>query len=238
MARIQVLQNAPCETLGIIAQVLQSYGLEPVCVHTYAGEPVPRHLKGMAGLIVLGGPMGVYEVNRYPFLGDAMRLIEQALKRECPFLGICLGSQMLATVLGATVRQGRKKEIGWHPVELTGEAHADPCWQGIPHSFMAFHWHGDLFDLPARATHLASSALTSCQAFVHQGRAYGILFHLEVTEKLIGDMVSAFAGELRREGLDGQEILDPIPLYLHPLQQVGRSVFQNWAALCLEAADR
>jgi len=237
MAKIWVLQNAQCENLGIIAQVLRSYGLEPACLRTFAGQPVPRRMKNAAGLIVMGGPMSVYEHNRHPFLLDAMRLIDQALKHERPVLGICLGSQLLAAVLGATVQQGKQKEIGWHPVKLAGDARADLLWSGVPPSFTAFHWHGDVFDLPDSAASLASSALTPCQAFVHGISAYGILFHMEVTEKIVGDMVSTFADELRQEGMDGAEIVEQTREHLHDLQHVGWTVFQNWAALCLEAMD-
>jgi GMP synthase (glutamine-hydrolysing) len=237
MAKIRVLQNVQCENLGIISQVLQSYGLEPEYIHTYAGEPVPKYMKDAAGLIVLGGPMSVYEINQHPFLTDAMRLIDQALKHEQPVLGICLGSQLLATVLGATVTRGVRKEIGWHPIELTGAARDDLLLSGVPRSFTSLHWHGDIFDLPAGATHLASSALTPCQAFVHGLGAYGILFHMEVTEKIVQDMVSSFADELAHEGLDGQEIIDEIHQQIHGLQSIGRTVYQNWATLCLEVMD-
>lgn len=235
MAKIWVLQNVQPENLGIIAQVLQSYGLEPEYVHTYAGEPVPKYMKDAAGLIVLGGPMGVYELNQHPFLMDAMRLIDQALKHDQPVLGICLGSQLLATALGATVQKGTQKELGWHPVELTAAAPNDLLWSDSPRTFTAYHWHGDVFDLPSGATALASSALTPCQAFVHGIGAYGVLFHMEVTEKIIGDMVSFFADEVRKEGMDGREIVEQAGEYLHDLQHVGWMVFQNWAALCLEA---
>ena len=237
MAKIWVLQNVQCENLGIISQVLQSYGLEPEYIHTYAGEPVPKYMKDAAGLVVLGGPMGVYEINQHPFLTDAMRLIDQALKHEQPILGICLGSQLLATVLGATVTRGEKKEIGWYPVELTGAARDDLLLSDAPRGFTPLHWHGDLFDFPADAIHLASSAITPCQAFVHGLSAYGILFHMEVTEKIVQDMVSSFADELAHEGLDGQEILDEIHQQIHGLQSIGRTVYQNRATLCLETMD-
>lgn len=236
MARICVLQNVAGENLGIIAQVLQSTGLEPEYVRTWAGDPVPRYMKDAAGLVVLGGPMGVYDAPRLPFLMDSMRLIDQALKHERPVLGICLGSQLLATVLGSTVRRAGRRELGWLPVALTGDAHADLLWSGSPHRFTAFHWHGDVFDLPAGGTRLASSELTDCQAFVHGLGAYGFLFHLEVTEKTVSDMVGAAADELSQAGADGSEIVGQTPAQIHGLHAVGRPVFQNWAALCLEAA--
>ena len=167
MARLWVLQNTQPEDLGLAGQVFQSYGLEPAYVRTFAGEEVPRYMGDAAGLVVLGGPMGVYEHNRYPFLEAAMRLIDQALKEETPVLGVCLGSQLLAAVLGASVTHGPQKEIGWHPVELNAAASDDLLMADMERSFVGYHWHGDIFEVPQSATALASSAQTACQAFVH-----------------------------------------------------------------------
>ena len=185
MARLWVLQNTQPEDLGLAGQVFQSYGLEPAYVGTFAGEEVPRYMGDAAGLVVLGGPMGVYEHNRYPFLEAAMRLIDQALKEEKPVLGVCLGSQLLAAVLGASVTHGPQKEIGWHPVELNAAASDDLLMADMERSFVGYHWHGDIFEVPQSATALASSAQTACQAFVHGLSAYGILFHMEITERII-----------------------------------------------------
>ena len=148
MNKIWVLQNIQPENLGIAGQVFQGCGLAPAYIHTFAGEEVPRYMDGAAGLVVLGGPMGVYEHDRYPFLDAAMRLIDQALKEDKPVLGICLGSQLLATALGARVARGSQKEIGWYPIERKPSASEDPLMGGLQPSFMGFHWHGDIFDLP------------------------------------------------------------------------------------------
>ena len=235
MAKIWVLQNAPPENLGIIGQILQNYGLEPAYVRTFAGEEVPRYMESAVGLVVLGGPMSVYEHNRYPFITDAVRLIDQALKEQKPVLGICLGSQIIAAALGASVTRGAKKEIGWHPVELTSDAGEDPLMHAMEPSLMGYHWHGDIFDLPKGATSLASSAQTACQAFAYDRSAYGVLFHMEATEKIIGAMVEAFDNELREEKLDGEKIKADRAQYLHALQSNGRLCYQNWATLCLQA---
>ena len=234
MARLWVLQNARPENLGIAGQVFQSYGLEPAYVRTFAGEEVPRYMGDAVGLVVLGGPMGVYESNRYPFLDAATRLIDQALKAEKPVLGVCLGCQLLAAVLGASVTHGQHKEIGWHPVELNAAAVDDMLMADLERSFVGYHWHGDIFDLPEGATALASSAQTACQAFVHGLSAYGILFHMEITEKIIGDMVRAFADEVREEKLDGERIRTAASQHLQALQANGQIFFQKWATLCLE----
>lgn len=235
MTRIVVLQNVQCESLGVIGQVLSGYGLEPEYVRTFDRQPVPRHLRSITGLIVLGGPMSVYEINRYPFLADTLRLIDQALKRDVPVLGVGLGSQLLATRLGATVRQGERKEIGWHSVELTGDARRDLLFSGASQTFTAYHWHGDVFDVPSGATLLARSGMAPCQAFVHGLTAYGVLFHMEVTEKIVRDMVNTFTADLKHEGLEGNGIVEKLPRHIHLLQSIGRSVFQNWVELCLES---
>jgi GMP synthase (glutamine-hydrolysing) len=104
---VLVLQNAGCETLGTIAGALDAAGVAPRYVRAFGGEPVPQAMGDAAGLIVMGGPMAVYEHPRYPFLRDEMRLIEQALRADRPILGVCLGSQLIASVLGAAVTKGR-----------------------------------------------------------------------------------------------------------------------------------
>lgn len=229
MADICVLQHVQCEDLGIIEQILPAYGLTPYYVRVFAGEPVPKRLKNAVGLIIMGGPMSVYEHRQYPFLLDEMRLIDQAFKAEKSVLGICLGSQLLAAALGAEVKQGAQKEIGWYEVELNAAAQKDPLWAGVEPRFMGYHWHGDIFSLPQSAVSLASSQLTEHQAFVYGDRIYGLLFHMEVTEKSVKEMVTIFADELDQEHLDGRQILDQAGHYLSPLQGLGYTAFQNWA---------
>ena len=237
MNKIWVLQNAQPENSGIADQVFRGCGLAPSCVATFAGEAVPRYMDEAAGLVVLGGPMGVRERDRYPFLDAARHLIDQALKNDKPVLGICLGSQLLAAALGARVARGPQKEIGWHPIELKPAASQDPLMGQLESSFMGYHWHGDVFDLPEGARSLACSARTACQAFAYGRAAYGILFHLEVTTQIIADMVRTFADEVREERLDGEQIKADAAQYLPALHTNGRIFLQNWAALCLEVGS-
>jgi GMP synthase (glutamine-hydrolysing) len=183
-----------------------------------------------AGLIVMGGPMGVYDQAQHPFLHDEMRLIESALTLSRPILGVCLGSQLLAAVLGAEVKKGERKELGWHAVKLTEFATHDPLFTGINSEFWPFHWHGDVFSLPRQAVALASSRLTPCQAFRYGKNAHGILFHLEVTREQISQMLSDFAEELREAGGEADEITEQIPRHLPVLQGIASDVFGRWAA--------
>src|SRR3989304_6825126 len=130
MSKVWVLQHTEAETLGTIAHSLQSTGISAQYVRTFERQPVPTGMGDAAGLIVMGGPMGVYDKPRYPFLMDEIRLIAQALQEEKPVLGVCLGSQLLAATLGAKVTKGKKKEIGWYPVTLTEPAPREGLGRG------------------------------------------------------------------------------------------------------------
>lgn len=231
MANVWVLQHISCETLGTIADALDGASIRHQYMRPFAGDSVPEEIEGSAGLIVMGGPMGVYEKNRHPFLADEMRLIEKALRAQVPILGVCLGSQLLAATLGAAVTKGQRKEIGWYPVTLADWCKSDPLWAGIESPFTAYHWHGDVFELPQGAVALASSDMTKHQAFRYGRNAYGFLFHMEVTPAIIREMVNTFAEELREAKVDGKEILNRTAECLPPLQAIGQSVFQRWARL-------
>src|SRR5882757_5559485 len=131
MTKVLVLQHASQETLGTIGDALAARSIEAEVVATFDGAKVPRTMAGAAGIVVMGGPMGVYELARYPFLRDELGLLGDALRSDKPILGVCLGSQLLAAALGAEVKKGPRKEIGWHTVRLSGEAASDPSFDDI-----------------------------------------------------------------------------------------------------------
>jgi GMP synthase (glutamine-hydrolysing) len=155
-----------------------------LAVHTVkplAGQDLPAHDE-VAGAVVMGGPMNVDEVERFPALAAEREWLAEAVRRRLPVLGICLGAQLLARALGAEVRPGERKEIGFAAVEVADAE--DPVLGGLAPGTEVLHWHGDVFDLPAGATHLASSALTGNQAF-RVGNAWGVLFHPEADYALV-----------------------------------------------------
>jgi GMP synthase (glutamine-hydrolysing) len=234
MADVLVLQHVGPETPGTIGEALTGRGHDLRTVRIHEGEAVPDTLGDAAALVVMGGPMGVYETDEHPHLGDEVRLIEEALRKGRPVLGVCLGSQLLAAALGARVESAEKKEIGWHEVTLTEEASEDPLWSGIDSPFMGFHWHGDVFELPEGAARLAESEMTDTQAFRYGKSNYGILFHMEVTPEIVRGMTQAFAGELAEEGLSGDQIRRQADEHLPGLRAVGRRVFDRWAGLTSE----
>jgi GMP synthase (glutamine-hydrolysing) len=231
VAEVLVLQHVAPETAGRIGDAVATAGHSLRVVRSFAGEPVPKSLEAVAGLVVMGGPMGVYERDRFPYLHDELRLIEQALRSEQPLLGVCLGSQLLAHALGADVRPGAAKEIGWHGLTLDERAATDLMLSGAPRAFTAFHWHGDVFDLPAGAVGLARSARTAWQAFRYGAKAWGLLFHMEVTEPMVAGMVQAFPDELAGAGLEGREILAHAASHLPTLERIATRAFARWATL-------
>ncbi len=231
MAWVYALQHVRCEPPGRIQHALEAEGVRIRAIRAFAGDPVPREMGEALGLVIMGGPMGVYDREAFPFLVDELRLIENALKKGRPVLGVCLGCQLLATALGGRVRCGPRKEIGWYPVRLTEAARTDPLLGSSPESFVALHWHGDVFDLPPGAERLAFSAVTENQAFRYGENAYGFLFHMEVTAAIVREWVWEFAGELREAGLGAREILAGIPRHLAGLHRVGDAVFGAWARL-------
>ena len=231
MREVLVLQHTVAETPGTIAEVISQHGIGIHTVRSFIGEAVPTHLGDRVGLIVMGGPMGVYEDDKYNFLRNELHLIEQVLQENKPVLGICLGSQLLAAVLGADVKKGVQKEIGWYPVQLSKGALLDTIWKEAPQKFTAFHWHGDVFNVPEDAVLLASSELTPCQAFRYGTNAYGLLFHLEATEGIINDMVRAFDDELARARIDARRITKEVRNNLPASQKIGTAVFDRWCAL-------
>jgi GMP synthase (glutamine-hydrolysing) len=231
MAKIYVLQHHPVENLGTIAEALEGAALAWQYVRVNDGQPVPENMKGAGGLIIMGGPMGVYQTDRYPWLRDEMKLIEDAMKSNVPVLGVCLGAQILAAALGAKVeRNPNGKEIGWHPIRLSDSAKDDRLMRDLPATMTPFHWHGDIFELPPGAVSLASSDKTPCQAFRHGDKVYGFQFHIEVTEGGVAEMANAFAKELVRENIQADRMVAQAAEFLPQLEKVSDKVFSRWAA--------
>lgn len=199
--RVLVIQHVACEGPGLIAERAAAHGATLDVIRPDRGDPIPP-TPAHDALIVLGGPMGVYEVDRHPHLADELALLRAATAAGAPVLGICLGSQLLAAAHGADVRASGRREIGFHDVTLARDAARDPLFAALPATFTPMHWHGDVFTLPAGATPLASSAMTALQAFRVGVRAWGLLFHLEVTPAWIDACTTAFDTDLRAHSID------------------------------------
>jgi len=190
---VLIIKNIITEGPGTIEVFLREEHIPFRIVDLGSGE-APPPLEGFNSLVVMGGPMGVYELERYPHLVIESRIIREAINRDMRVLGICLGSEMIAHCLGADVYSGPEKEIGWYHVELTGDGLKDPLMRRLAihprvgvfwRKFKVFHWHGDTFNLPLDAVLLASSELYKNQAFRYGDNVYGFQFHIEVTKDML-----------------------------------------------------
>jgi GMP synthase (glutamine-hydrolysing) len=185
MAKVLVFQHVPAEPLGTLDPMLRNRGHRVRYVNFHRDPEARPDMGRYDALIVLGGPQMPDQGDAYPHLEVEMQCIEQALKRDIPVLGICLGAQLLAYTLGGGVRSMDHWEIGWYDLEPTRQSAADPMFCALVESHPVFQWHGYTFDLPAGAVHLARSATCENQAFRYGHHAYGLQFHLELDERLI-----------------------------------------------------
>ncbi|UKL14299.1 type 1 glutamine amidotransferase [Dissulfurimicrobium hydrothermale] len=197
--RICYIQHESFEGIGAIGGWAAEKGYTVSGVHVYKGDPLPE-VDAFDWLIVMGGSMGVYDEDRYPWLSKEKKFIEASIKADKLILGVCLGAQLLANVLGAPVRRNIVKEIGWFDVSLTPHGWNSPIFKGLPATFKAFHWHGDTFAIPESALHIASSMACANQAFVYGERVVGLQFHMESTRESIEAIVRGCQEELLEEG--------------------------------------
>ncbi len=178
-----VVQHVPYEGPGLIARVAHARDLRLHVVRRDRGDALPDP-ETVAGLIVMGGPMSVYDHTSFPGVDAERRLVERVVARGAPVLGVCLGAQILAAALGSKVYAGGRPEIGFGSVRLTDAAREDRLFAGLGDEIPVFHWHGDTFDRPAGTAHLAASAVYPNQAFRAGSHAYAVQFHLELDRAL------------------------------------------------------
>ncbi len=207
--KLHVIQHVPFETPGNIEKWAAKAGHTISKSFIYQSPTLPK-LSEFDGLVIMGGPMGAYEDDEYPWLAAEKKLIESAISADKYVLGVCLGAQLMASALGAKVYPGAEKEIGWFPLWLTESGQSSAVFKGLPAEFEVLHWHGDTFELPAGVTTLASSELTPNQAFLCGTRALALQFHLELGADDAQRMVDFCGHELKPGKFvqDGEKILE------------------------------
>ena len=176
--RMHVLQHVPYEGPDNIEVWALGRGFTVSRTRFWLDEPLPAPDEP-DWLVIMGGPMSVHDEREYPWLVEEKRLVRETIRCGRKTFGICLGAQLIAEVLGGAVRRNPQKEIGWFPIQLTGPGSVRPPFDALPRSFVAFHWHGETFDLPPGAEHAGQSEACANQAFVFGANVVGLQFHLE-----------------------------------------------------------
>lgn len=221
--KVLIVQHVECEGPGYLEDFLCEKGIDYEITRMYEGEQLPDNFDAM---IVLGGPMNVYEEERYPYLKRLTTTIKNLATEGGYYLGFCLGGQLLAKALGAKVRRNQTKEIGNFEIQLTARGVEDPLFKGFDTVFPALEWHGDTFEIPEGALQLVESALCANQAFRFKN-AYGLQFHLEATPEMLAEWVNVYEDELTEEGIDAVALIEELKIKADIYRELSNLLFTN-----------
>jgi GMP synthase (glutamine-hydrolysing) len=233
--RVLVFQHVPYEILGTLDPLLRKGGYRVRYVNFGRDPYAEPDIDKYHGLIILGGPMNVDMTDEYPHLDTEVRLIRQMMERGAPILGICLGAQLIAKSLGADVRKNPEKEIGWYDVALTDAGKQDPVMKHLQDSRPIFEFHGDTYDLPEGAVHLATSQTCANQAFRYGDNVYGFQFHMEVDSALIERWLNTPVYQAQIAATEGR--IDPDVIreqtvqHIDQLNELSEQVFDSFLDL-------
>jgi GMP synthase (glutamine-hydrolysing) len=223
--QVCVVRHVAFEDLGTFAPVLSSHGFD-LSVMDAGVDDLFEPIVHSDLVIILGGPIGVYEPDRYPFLKDELRALERRLQERSPTLGICLGAQLMAAALGARVYPGGKKEIGWGPIHVTPAGRASCV--GKLEAQPVLHWHGDTFDLPEAADRLAGTQAYENQAFALGPNVLGLQFHPEVDARRFEQWLIGHAGELSAAGIAPTDLRAAVKDGGAALRAASASMLGHW----------
>jgi len=220
-----LIQHIACEGPGpLLEGILGERGIGYAVARMDLGDPIPQDADVM---IVLGGPMNVYEEERHPYLADLDRAIRTFVMGGGYYLGFCLGGQLLAKALGGLVTRNTAPEIGLFPLTLTREGTKDPLFTGVPRTFPTIEWHFDTFAVPQGGDLLATSRYCKNQAFRFKN-AWGLQFHPEVTVGMLEEWVSVYAADLRKVGLPPEAVTGYAGGWSEELDRLSRRIIGNF----------
>lgn len=229
MGEIWIFRHVDCEGPGYLAEVLHAAGVPWRLIAIDKDQPVPGDLTGALGLVFMGGPMSVNDP--LPWIDAECRLIQEAVARDLPVLGHCLGGQLISKALGGTVRANPEREIGWHEVTCQREAATAAAWlTDIPDRFLAYHWHGETFSIPDGATPILASARCPRQGFV-TGRTLALQCHIEMTAPMVREWAHRYRDELSDDAPGVQDeagMVCDLDGRIAALQAVARRLYQRW----------
>ncbi|QMU56402.1 MAG: amidotransferase [Candidatus Mycalebacterium zealandia] len=228
-----VFQHVGHEAPGRLGELMRENGFDIQSVNFGAGDGIPEKTDDFAALVVMGGPMNVYESGKYPYLESETRFLSDFIKSGRAVMGICLGAQLMAVALGARVYAGDEKEIGWYDITVTDEAADDAVFGAFSRTEKVFQWHGDTFDVPAGAERLAFSDYFPNQAFKYGEKAYALQFHIETNGQMVRDWLGKEENrrELESGVFDTEKIESDIGVYGGDMGKLADSVFSSFLKL-------
>jgi len=224
MKNAVAIYHVAFEDAGTLEPVLDERGIGLTYLQAGRDDLIPSLDADL--VLVLGGPIGIYEIDRYPFLKEELAIVEQLVKKGTPVVGICLGAQALAAVLAARVYPGKQAELGWDTLTLTDEGMASPL--GVLDGLHILNWHGDTFDLPTGATRLASTELTPNQAFSYGPNVLALQFHVELPERDMERWLIGHTLELAKHNVDLAQMRSHTARYAPPTNEASRTLFNAW----------
>lgn len=236
-----VFQHVPHEHPGLIADIARKKRVQLEIIEFWKSSTMPL-VEDADGLIIMGGPMGVYESkDKFSSKEDELTFIKGAIGK-IPILGICLGSQLLAHALGANVHPNEKngkrvKEIGYCDIDLTREGSIDPIFRGFTSPVKVLEWHGDAFDLPQGATLLGSSPDCANQAFRYGQNAYGVLFHFEFTPEMVENQIAIDKDWIHQDfDMNEEKLAEESRALEAQMKKQCETLFENFCALVASSA--
>lgn len=235
---ILVIKHVAYEGPGTVETFFKTKGFQLRTVDFSKGEVLPGDLSGIEAVISMGGPMNVYEEAKYPFLKEEDAFIKKVLREEVPFLGICLGAQLLAKAAGAKVTRAPKKEIGWFKISLTNDGKKDLFLKGLDRELTVFQWHGDTFSIPPNGKNIAESVDCKNQALKVGRCAYGLQFHIEVTKEIIADWVNRNFKDPKSGTIsaEGQKMVEDYEIFKNTFNTNAEIAYRNFLTLIQEKA--
>jgi len=224
MKNAVAIYHVAFEDAGTLGPVLEERGVK--LTYLQAGRDDLSPALDADLVLILGGPIGIYEIERYPFLKEELALVEKLVKQGTPVVGICLGAQALAAVLAARVYPGKQAELGWDTLTLTDEGKASPL--GVLEGLHILNWHGDTFDIPTGATRLASTDLTPNQAFSYGPNVLALQFHVELPGRDMERWLIGHTLELAKNNVDLAQMRKETARYAPPTNEASRALFNMW----------